>query len=77
MFKEPEPESIRFHVLGKAMGPIRWRPHLIQHFDPLPIQDKKGFNEMLNALRAGISTKTDLECMGITKDLLDDISGEE
>ena len=74
---EERPKSIRFHIIGKAMGPSRWRPHLIQYKDPLPAQGKKDFNTMLEALRASISTNTNLECMSITKDLLDDISGEK
>ena len=73
---ELRPRSIRFHVIGKAMGPSRWRPHLVQHRDPLPVQGKKDFNTMLDALKIGISTNINLECIAITKDLLDDISGE-
>ena len=41
---EEKPKSIRFHIIGKAMGPCRWRPHLIQYKDSLPIQGKKDFN---------------------------------
>lgn len=78
MIKEPEPTPIRFHVLGKTMGLFRWRPHLIQHKDPLPpIQGKKEYMELLNALRESISNNIELECSIITKDLLDDISGED
>ena len=56
------------------MGPCRWRPHLIQYKDSLPIQGKKDFNIMLNTLKTSISTSLNLECTPITKDLLDDIS---
>ena len=52
----------------------RWRPHLIQYKDSLPIQGKKDFNIMLNTLKTSISTSLNLECTPITKDLLDDIS---
>ena len=76
LLKEEKPKSIRFHIIGKAMGPSKWRPHLIQHRDPLPMQGKKEFNVMLDTLRTSISTNTNLECVSITKDLLDDTSGE-
>ena len=74
--EESKPKSIRFHIVGKAMGSTRWRPHLIQYKDPLPIQGKRELNEMLNILRKSISNNVELECAPITKDLLDDISGE-
>ena len=73
---EKKPKSIRFRVVGKALGPYRWRPHLVQYKDSLPIQGKKDFNTMLAALQTSISTNLNLECIFITKDLLDDISGE-
>ena len=76
MLREPKLEPIKFRVVGKALGPIRWRPHLIQTIDPLPIQGKKEFNEMLNILRESISNNIELECVPITKDLLDDVSGK-
>lgn len=75
--EEVKPESIRFHIIGKAIGPSKWRPHLIQHRDPLPTQGKKDFNRMLEALQTSISTNINLECVIITKDLLDDASGEK
>ena len=78
MLQEPEPTPIRFRALGKTMGSFRWRPHLIQHKDPLPpIQGKKEYTEMLNALRESSSNNIELECSVITQDLLDDISGED
>lgn len=73
---EPKPKTIRFKIIGKTMGSVRWRPHLVQHKDPLPIQDKKELNTMLDALRESISSQINLECVPITKDLLDDVSGE-
>tara|TARA_R110002020_G_scaffold286637_1_gene502180 strand:- start:6 stop:320 length:315 start_codon:yes stop_codon:yes gene_type:complete len=76
LLAESKPKSIRFHVVGKAMGSSKWRPHLIQHLDPLPSQGKRDFNVMLDALKISISTNTNLECVSITKDLLDDTSGE-
>ena len=75
--EDKKPKPIRFTVIGKAMGPTRWRPHLIQYKDPLPIQGKKDFNAMLEALKISISTNVNLVCAPITEDLLDDISGEE
>ena len=74
--EELKPESIRFHIIGKSIGSNRWRPHLIQHRDPLPIQEKKDFNIMLEVLQTSISANNNLECVTITKDLLDDASGE-
>lgn len=76
MSSEPKPKTIRFKAIGKIMGSIRWRPHLIQHKDPLPLQDKKELNIMLDALRESISSQINLECVAITRDLLDDVSGE-
>ena len=73
---EEKPKPIRFRIVGKAMGPARWRPHLVQHKDSLPIQGKKDFSTMLEALKTSISTNLNLDCILITKDLLDDISGE-
>ena len=72
-----EPQPIRFHIIGKGMGTSRWRPHLIQHKDPLPVQDNKDFNRMVSTLRQQISNSVELECITITKDLFDDTSGEE
>ena len=43
-------KEVRFRVIGKSMGVNRWRPHLIQYKDALPVQDKKTFNIMLKAL---------------------------
>ena len=73
---EKKPKSIRFRVVGKALGPYRWRPHLVQYKDSLPIQGKKDLYIMLETLKTSISTNLNLECILITKDLLDDISGE-
>ena len=73
--EESKPKSIRFHIVGKAMGSTRWRPHLIQYKDPLPVQGKKDFNIMLDSLKRSIATNLHLECVNITKDLLDDASG--
>jgi hypothetical protein len=75
IINEEKPKSIRFHIIGKAMGPFRWRPHLVQYRDPLPIQGKKDLSVMLDTLKTSISTNLNLECAPITKDLLDDISG--
>jgi len=75
IISEERPKSIRFHVIGKAMGPARWRPHLIQYKDSLPIQGKKDLSIMLHTLKTSISANLNLECTPITKDLLDDISG--
>lgn len=71
-------KEIRFHVLGQPYGKSRWRPHLIQHRDSLPNQTKKEISSMLNKIQSAISTLTDLNCMGITIDLLDNITiGED
>jgi len=76
--QEPQPRPIRFHIIGKTMGSARWRPHLIQHKDPLPpMRKKKEYDGMLEILREGISHQVSLDCATITKDLLDDISGED
>ena len=77
LIDEIKPKSIRFHVIGKALGPSRWRPHLIQYKDPLPIQGNKDLSLMLDALKTSISTTTNLECVPITKDLLDCTNGED
>ena len=77
LIEESKPKSIRFHIIGKVMGSTKWRPHLIQHKDPLPIQGKKDFNIMLNSLKKSIATTTQLECANITKDILDDASGNK
>ena len=48
-------KEVRFRVVGKSMGVNRWRPHLIQYKDALPVQDKKTFNIMLKALQEAIA----------------------
>ena len=58
------------------MGTNRWRPHLIQYKDALPVQNKKTFNIMLKALQEAISKAIRCECAIITEDLLDNISGD-
>ncbi len=68
---------IRFKLIGKSMGSTRWRPHLVQHLDPLPINDSKSLKEMIKTLRNEISIKLELNCLPITIDLLDDISKDE
>ena len=50
---------------------------LIQHRDSFPHQNKKEINAMLNKIQDAISTLTDLNCMAITMDLVDDITGGE
>ena len=70
-------KEIRFHVLGQPYGKFRWRPHLIQHRDSFPHQNKKETNAMLSKIQDAISTLTDLNCMAITMDLVDDITGGE
>jgi len=72
--EDKKPKPIRFTAIGKAMGPTRWRPHLVQYKDPLPIQGKKDFSLMLETLKMSISTNVNLTCAPITKDLLDDTS---
>ena len=69
--------EIKFHVLGQSYGKGRWRPHLIQHHDLLPNQNKKEINLMLNKIQDSISTLTDLNCMVITLDLLDYVTPGE
>ena len=64
-------KEIRFHVLGQPYGRGRWRPHLIQHRDELPKQNKKEVSSMLNMVQTTISELTELTCMMITIDLLD------
>ena len=69
-------KEVRFRVVGKSMGVNRWRPHLIQYKDALPVQDKKTFNIMLKALQEAIAKAIRCECAIITEDLLDNISGD-
>ena len=69
-------KEVRFRVVGKSMGVNRWRPHLIQYKDALPVQDKKTFNIMLKALQETIAKTIRCECAIITEDLLDNISGD-
>ena len=69
-------KEVRFRVVGKSMGINRWRPHLIQYRDALPIQDKKTFNIMLKALQEAIAKAVRCECAIVTEDLLDGISGD-
>ena len=69
-------KEVRFRVIGKSMGVNRWRPHLIQYKDALPVQDKKTFNIMLKALQEAIAKAVRCECAIVTEDLLDDISGD-
>ena len=69
-------KEIRFRVVGKSMGVNRWRPHLIQCKDALPIQNKKTFNIMLKALQEAIAKALRCECAIITEDLLDNINGD-
>ena len=69
-------KEVRFRVVGKSMGVNRWRPHLIQYKDALPVQDKKTFNIMLKALLEAIAKAIRCECAIITEDLLDNISGD-
>ena len=68
---------IRFKLIGKSMGITRWRPHLVQHLDPLPINDSKTLKEMIKTLRNEVSLKLELNCLAITLDLLDDISEDK
>ena len=77
LLEQPEVLPIRFHIVGKAMGPARWRPHLIQYKDPLPVQDKRDFNNMMTILRESISNQLNLECTPISKDLFDEVLGED
>ena len=69
-------KEVRFRVVGKSMGVNRWRPHLIQYKDALPVQDKKTFNIILKALQEAIAKAIRCECAIITEDLLDNISGD-
>ena len=69
-------KEVRFRVVGKSMGINRWRPHLIQCKDVLPVQDKKTFNIMLKALQEAIAKAIQCECAIVTEDLLDNISGD-
>jgi len=69
-------KEVRFRVVGKSMGVNRWRPHLIQCKDVLPVQDKKTFNIMLKALQEAIAKAIQCECAIVTEDLLDNISGD-
>ena len=69
-------KEVRFRGVGKSMGVNRWRPHLIQYKDALPVQDKKTFNIMLKALQEAIAKAIRCECAIITEDLLDNISGD-
>ena len=69
--------EIRFHVLGQPYGKARWRTHLVQHRDPFPQQSKKEVNAMLIKIQDTISTLTNLNCMTVTLDLIDDITGGE
>ena len=69
-------KEVRFRVVGKSMGVNRWRPHLIQYKDALPVQNKKTFNIMLKALQEAIAKAIRCECAIITEDLLDNISGD-
>jgi len=66
--------QIRFKIIGKSMGQLRWRPHLVQYKDKLPTQTNKEYIAMLKILRDEISLKTGLDCVQIAIDLLDDIS---
>jgi len=63
--------TIRFKVLGQPFGKTRWRPHLIYHKDMLPEQTNKEMIMMLQKLQDVISQILNMECMPITKDLLD------
>lgn len=65
---------IRFKIIGKTIGQLRWRPHLVQYKDKLPIRTNKEYTTMLKILRDEISRKTGLNCVQISVDLLDDIS---
>ena len=69
-------KEVRFRVIGKSMGTNRWRSHLIQYKDALPVQNKKTFNIMLKALQEAIAKAIRCECAIITEDLLDNISGD-
>ena len=69
-------KEVRFRVVGKSMGVNRWRPHLIQCKDVLPVQDKKTFNIMLKTLQEAIAKVVQRECAIVTEDLLDNISGD-
>ena len=64
-------KELRFHVVGQNFGKGRWRPHLIQHFEPLPVGGKKETNDILFMIRDTISKLTDTDCMAVTMDLLD------
>ena len=69
-------KEVSFRVVGKSMGTHRWRPHLIQYRETLPVQDKKTFNIMLKKLQEAISKTVKCECALVTEDLLDGINGD-
>ena len=69
--------KVRFHVLGQPYGKNRWRCHLTQHLDPLPLQNKKDSNSLLITLQQAISELTSCSCMAITIDLLDYVKQDE
>ena len=69
--------QIRFKIIGKSMGQLRWRPHLVQYKDKLPTMTNKEYTSMLKTLREEISLKIGLDCVQISVDLLDDISEGE
>jgi len=68
-----EPYDSKFwdNHLVKLDGDHRWRPHLIYHKDVLPEQTNKEIATMLQKLQDIISQILGIECMPITKDLLD------
>ena len=69
-------KTVRYKVLGQPVGKTRWKPHLIYHKDLLPEQSNKEVVMMLRKLQDVISQILDVECMPITKDLLDYYSKE-
>ena len=64
-------KAIQFQALGQPFGKARWRPQLIYHMDMLPEQTNKEIIVMLQKLQGIISQILDMDCMPITKDLLD------
>lgn len=75
-YQESQTLVIRFKVFGQPFGRDRWRPHLIQHKDKLPNQNNKDITGMIKTLQEALSSILELECMTVTKDLLDYIGDD-